>query len=116
MESSRPRPPEEEPTMFKFLRVPEKLFALVMWLVSLTFAAFLVGLGGLIVTDLPRLERSLSIDEFVQPPGAIRTLNAELEAQEPKVREAELREQAQSAYQAALFRQELRVFAARLGL
>ena len=189
--------------MFKFLRVPEKLFALVMWLVSLTFAAFLVGLGGLIVADLPRLERSLSIDEFVQPPGAIRTLNAELEAQEPKVRdaserarqarltldsarngynaarathqnwlatrtattdpaqdpevirrtreldalkarereaqvaveaiereqldlsqraealrvrEAELREQAQSAYQAALFRQELRVFAARLGL
>jgi predicted RNA-binding Zn-ribbon protein involved in translation (DUF1610 family) len=189
--------------MFKFLRVPEKLFALVMWLVSLAFAAFLVGLGGKVVADLPRFEQVLSIDQFVQPPGAIASLRAELETQEPKVRDAvarlrqarlaldaarnaynaarathqnwlatrnattdpaqdaelirrtreldalkarereaqvtqesvereqldlaqradalrvresDLREQAQSAYQAAQFRQELRVFGARLAL
>lgn len=88
--------------MFKFLRVPEKLFALVMWLVSLAFATFLIGLGGKIVADLPRIERELSIDQFVQPPGAIAALHAELEAQEPKVRDAVARQrQARLALDAA---------------
>lgn len=88
--------------MFKFLRVPEKLFALVMWLVSLAFAAFLVGLGGKIVADLPRFEQGLSVDQFVLPQGAITSLHAELQAQEPKVRDAVARaRQARLALDAA---------------
>ena len=79
--------------MFKFLRVPEKLFALVMWLVSLAFAAFLIGLGGRIVADLPRLEQPLSMDDFVQPPGAIAGLEGELKALEPRARDATARSQ-----------------------
>ena len=64
--------------MFKFLRVPEKLFALVMWVVSLAFSAFLIGLGGKIVADLPRLDREVAIEDFVQPAGALGPLRDEV--------------------------------------
>lgn len=95
--------------MFKFLRVPEKLFALVMWLVSFAFASFLVGLGGKVVADLPRFEQRLAIDDFVEPRGALADLHGEQKALEPRSREANARHQqarlafdgARNAYNAA---------------
>ena len=53
--------------MSKPMRRPQRLYSLVMWLLSIIFAGFFIGLGSLIIADLPRVEERPSLEEFVDP-------------------------------------------------
>ena len=56
--------------MSKSLRLSEKWFRRGLWLVALVFAGFLIGLGGTIVGDLPKVEAPLRVDDFLDKPAA----------------------------------------------
>ena len=53
--------------MSKALRLSEKWFRRGLWLVAYVFASFLIGLGGTLVGDLPQVEQTQSIDDFMDP-------------------------------------------------
>ena len=82
--------------MIKSLFVPERLFRLGTWIVSLVFASFLIGLGGTIIGDLPHIEAPLTVDQFADQQ---RLGHARAEIR--RLRDAE-RDQADRQAQAAL--------------
>jgi hypothetical protein len=94
--------------MFKALRVPEKLFSVIMWIVSLIFAGFLMGLGQLVIGDLPMATTMPELTQFMDPVqrqkiDVERTgLQAKIEALTPRQDAANLRtETAQAEYDSA---------------
>ncbi len=80
--------------MGKALRLSEKWFRRGLWLVALVFAGFLIGLGGTVVGDLPKVERALQLDDFLDL-AAVQPLRA----QDHAARQAS--EQAQTALEQA---------------
>lgn len=74
--------------MSKGLRLSEKWFRRGLWLVAIVFAGFLVGLGGTIVGDLPKVEKPLRTEDFLDKPAADR-LRAGIRDAERTAREAQ---------------------------
>ena len=80
--------------MSKALRLSEKWFRRGLWLVALVFASFLIGLGGTIVGDLPKVEAPLQLDDFLDRDAA-----QALRGQVKEARQAE--QEAQTALEQA---------------
>lgn len=80
--------------MGKALRLSEKWFRRGLWLVALVFAGFLIGLGGTIVGDLPKVEAPLRVDDFLD-----RTAAQALRGQVKEARQSE--QDAQAALEQA---------------
>ena len=72
--------------MSKALRLSEKWFRRGLWLVAVVFAGFLIGLGGTIVGDLPKVEKPLRVEDFLDRAAADR-LRATIQQSERTARE-----------------------------
>ncbi len=94
--------------MFKALSVPERLFSVIMWVVSLIFAGFLMGLGQLVIGDLPMATNPPEIAQFMDPAKLVAVrdeetrLQAKLDAIEPRYQAENLKtDSARQDYQSA---------------
>ncbi len=63
--------------VLKGVRVPERLYKAVLWLVSIVFAAFLIGFGNLVIGDLPQVESRVDRSEYVES-AEVKQLREEL--------------------------------------
>lgn len=87
--------------MSQSLRRSEKWFRRGLWLVALVFAGFLIGLGGAVVGDLPRVERTLKLDDFVDAAPAQAARDAIDQGQEQDHEIADALDQARLKLQVA---------------
>lgn len=88
--------------MSKSLRLSERWFNRGLWVIALVFAGFLIGLGNVIVGDLPQVDGQISRDDFIDRTAVdpIRLARDEAErraqAANPPLEQAELQLQAAS--------------------
>jgi hypothetical protein len=74
--------------MSKSLRLSEKWFRRGLWLVAFVFAGFLIGLGGTVVGDLPKVEPQVQTNDFIDATQAD-PLRARMQAAERAQRNAQ---------------------------
>ncbi len=74
--------------MSKSLRLSETWFNRGLWLIALIFAGFLIGLGSLIVGDLPRVESELRAEQFVDQ-NALRPIDTQLGIRDAQIADKE---------------------------
>ena len=83
--------------MSKSLRLSEKWFNRGLWVIALVFAGFLIGLGDVIVGDLPQVDGRIAQEDFLDKTAAapLRTAVASAQASaavaQTKVEQAELK-------------------------
>ncbi len=93
--------------MSKSLRLSEKWFRRGLWLVAFVFAGFLIGLGGTLVGDLPKAEKQLSVEDYMDTsitvPARNNIRNAERAEQDAQtaLEQAQLKRRAAQADAAA---------------
>ena len=56
-------------------RSRERLFQVLNWLVSIVLAGFLIGFGGLVIGDLPKVSSPVTVEQFTSP-GKLAELDA----------------------------------------
>ncbi len=81
--------------MSKALRLSEQWFRRGLWLVAFVFAGFLIGLGGAVVGDLPRVETRQSLDDYMDPAATPKLRQTRKDAQRAGKDANETLEQAQ---------------------
>jgi hypothetical protein len=74
--------------MSKSLRLSEKWFRRGLWLVAFAFAGFLIGLGGAVVGDLPKVGPQVESDDFLDKAQA-EPLKAKLKAIDRTIRDTQ---------------------------
>lgn len=86
--------------MSKSLRLPEKWFRRGLWLVSVVFASFLIGLGGLVVGNLPQAAPTQKVEDFIPAADAERVKGAREAARKSEREADQARDRARLKYDA----------------
>ena len=71
------------------MRVSEKWFHRALWLISFAFAGFLIGLGGLVVGNLPGVEAPPTLESLIDPTASA-AIQTSLQQAQSSVRDGEL--------------------------
>ena len=87
--------------MSKALRLSEKWFRFGLWVVAFVFASFLIGLGGTIVQNLPRVEHHYTQEDFIDKPQAEQARNVIKQSQKTRTAAQESLEQARLRHNVA---------------